>query len=148
MRLFLLFLSSILAFCSFAASTRRHAFHIDMQKAYISGVLITNETEDVINGCMINEFGISAIDFSYSKNKGELKLINVTSFLNKWYIKRVLRNDMGFCIQILFGIPHKKKKCYEVTRSGDEVTILNTKRKMRYSFTPIEEKNCNNDTEE
>lgn len=159
MRTFLLFLlSSVFVVCkAFAASetdpqtnaseTRKMAFRIEMQKGYVSGIMICAETEDNINGSMVNEFGISAIDFTYSKEKKKVKLINVGSFLNKWYIKQVLKNDINFALHILYGMPYKKKHHYEVTHDGENVTIFNTKRKIKYTFSPLQNKS-DYDTEE
>lgn len=159
MRTFLLFLlSSVFVVCNaFAASktdpqtnasaNRKMAFRIEMQKGYVSGIMICAETDDAINGSMVNEFGISAIDFTYSKEKGKVKLINVGSFLNKWYIKQVLKNDINFALHILYGMPYKKKHHYEVTRDGENVTIFNTKRKIKYIFSPLQNKS-DYDTEE
>ena len=159
MRTFLLFLlSSVFVVCSaFAAretdpqtnasANRKMAFRIEMQKGYVSGIMICAETDDAINGSMVNEFGISAIDFTYSKEKKKVKLINVGSFLNKWYIKQVLKNDINFALHILYGIPYKKKHHYEVTRDGENVTIFNTKRKIKYTFSPLQNKS-DYDTEE
>lgn len=162
MRTFLLFLlSSVFTICSaFAApetdpqtnasANRKMAFRIEMQKGYVSGIMICAETEDAINGSMVNEFGISAIDFTYSKEKGKVKLINVGSFLNKWYIKKVLKDDINFALHILYGMPYKKNHHYEVTRDGEMVTIFNTKRKIKYTFSPLVNKadTTDNDTEE
>lgn len=159
MRAFLLFLlSSVLTVCNaFAASeidtqtdaqeTRKMAFRIEMQKGYVSGIMICAETEDAINGSLVNEFGISAIDFSYTKKKEKVKLINVGSFLNKWYIKQVLKNDINFAIHILYDIPFKKGNNYEVSRDGENVTIFNTKRNIKYTFSPLQNKS-DYDTEE
>lgn len=159
MRAFLLFLlSSVLTVCNaFAASetdthtdaseTRKMAFRIEMQKGYVSGIMICAETEDAINGSLVNEFGISAIDFSYTKKKEKVKLINVGSFLNKWYIKQVLKNDINFAIHILYDIPLKKGNNYEVSRDGENVTIFNTKRNIKYTFSPLQNKS-DYDTEE
>ena len=159
MRTFLLFLlSSVFVVCNaFAASetdpqtnasaNRKMAFRIEMQKGYVSGIMICAETDDAINGSMVNEFGISAIDFTYSKEKKKVKLINVGSFLNKWYIKQVLKNDINFALHILYGIPYKKKHHYEVTHDGENVTIFNTKRKIKYIFSPLQNKS-DYDTEE
>lgn len=159
MRAFLLFLlSSVFVICNaFAASetdthtdaseTRKMAFRIEMQKGYVSGIMICAETEDAINGSLVNEFGISAIDFSYTKKKEKVKLINVGSFLNKWYIKQVLKNDINFAIHILYDIPFKKKNIYEVSRNGENVTIFNTKRNIKYTFSPLQNKS-DYDTEE
>lgn len=114
------------------------AFRIEMQKGYVSGIMITGESDEYINGSMVNEFGISAIDFTFSKKKGKVKLINVGSFLNKWYIKQVLKNDINFALHILYGTPYNKKHNYEVTREGPNLIIFNTKRKIKYIFSPLQ----------
>jgi len=120
MKRFLLFLNSLLFVCAIGLCAndidstdvnnqlQRYAFQIETDKAFVSGLLLANESEDVINGSMINEFGVSAIDFTYSKRKQKVKLLNVVSFLNKWYIRMVLKNDLKFCLHILYGTPFNK----------------------------------------
>lgn len=159
MKRFLLFLNSLLlAFTSGIQASdngqidsyhqlQRYSFQIETGKAYVSGILLANEAEESIVGSMINEFGVSAIDFSYSKEKQKVKLLSVVSFLNKWYIKKVLKNDINFCLHILYGIPFKQKHNYEIINHGDTVSIINQKRKIRYSFTPLNTQEAN-DTEE
>ena len=94
MKRFLLFLNSLLFVCAIGLCAndidstdvnnqlQRYTFQIETDKAFVSGLLLANESEDVINGSMINEFGVSAIDFTYSKRKQKVKLLNVVSFLN------------------------------------------------------------------
>lgn len=149
MRAVLLFLSSIIALCAVNVSAmsvdsiaqpsplQKHVFQIETPKGFISGIMLVNENGETINGSMINEFGVSAIDFSYSKKKQKVKLMNVVSFLNKWYIKQVLKNDLKFCLHILYHIPYKKYHKYEVIRSHDTVAIINNKRHLKYSFSPL-----------
>lgn len=149
MKALLLFLSNIIAFIAFNANavslatdsvvsdTQRYAFQIETPKAFLSGILITKVQHDCIIGSLVNEFGVSAIDFSYNKEKDKLKLINVVSFLNKWYIKKVLNSDLKFCIHQIYHIPWKKKHHYIVEMADDTITILNSKRKLKYVFSPL-----------
>lgn len=158
MKRFLLFLNSLLFVCAFGISAndsdsievchqlQRYSFQIEMNKAFISGVLLANEDDGIINGSMINEFGVSAIDFTYSKKKQKVKILNVVSFLNRWFIKMVLKKDLKFCIHILYGTPHTPNNYYEVVSSGDKVSIINHKRSLKYTFTPLITKD-ENDTE-
>lgn len=155
MKRFLLFLNSLIFFCNFGLlandidptehdnQLQRYSFQIETNKAFVSGLLLTNENDEDINGSMINEFGVSAIDFTYSKKKQKIKLLNVVSFLNKWYIKMVLKNDLKFCLHILYGIPFNSKKNYDVVRNGDTVSIINHKRNLKYTFTPLNLKDPN-----
>lgn len=160
MRAFLLFLSSLVALLTFnlranevnsvmhASPLQKHTFQIETSNGFVSGVLLVSENDENINGSMINEFGVSAIDFSYSKKKQKVKLLSVVSFLNKWYIKQVLKNDIKFCIHILYGIPFKKKHNYEVIHRVDSVTIINNNRHLKYTFSPLTIPTNENDSEE
>lgn len=160
MRAFLLFLSSLVALLTFnlranevdsimqSSPLQKHTFQIETSNGFISGILLVNESDEYINGSMINEFGVSAIDFSYSKEKQKVKLLNVISFLNKWYIKQVLKNDIKFCLHVLYNTPFKKKHNYEVTRTIDSVTIINNKRHLKYSFSPLTIPTNEDDSEE
>lgn len=126
---------------------QRYSFQIETNKAFISGLLLANEDDEAINGSMINEFGVSAIDFTFSRKKQKIKLLNVVSFLNKWYIKMVLKNDLKFCLHILYDIPFNSKSKYEVIRMCETVSIINHKRNLKYTFTPLKPTN-ENDIEE
>lgn len=146
---FLLFLSSLLLICASGhcedvaaasgSTADRYAFGMDMGKAAISGIMISRNSGDEITGCIINEFGVSAVDFIYSKKKRKMKLTSVARFLDKWYIKRVLRADLGFCLHVLYDIPYDDMRGYLVDTEGDSVTVIETKRSFRYTFSPLED---------
>ena len=154
MRLIFLFLSSLL-FCPAYCQTDeevlieetqtvesplcKRVVSIDTGKATISGILVTRETEKVIMGSIINEFGISALDFCYDKRKEKMKLTHVVSFLNKWYIKKVRSNDRKFCLHILYGTSYNKKHNYRIEQTVNSTTIYNTKRHITYTFSPLKE---------
>lgn len=118
--------------------TRRYAFEITMEKGHISGIMIAKESDDFIVGTMVNEFGVSALSFVYDKEKNKIKLQDVMSMLNKWYIKRVLKQDLTFCLHILYDTPYRKKHNYIITKTIDKVSITNPKRKLTYSFMPLD----------
>lgn len=158
MKAFLLFLSSILLFFAFdlraeqpdsiaeSNPLQKHTFQIETGNGFISGLLLVAENDESITGSLINEFGVSAIDFVYSRKNNKVRLLNVVSFLNKWYIKRVLRNDLEFCLHVLYDTPYRKKHNYEIARTGDSVTITNYRRHLKYTFSPLT--TTDNDTEE
>lgn len=160
MRLCLVFLSSIFALLlgdiyaqenlltQDSELRERYSFQIETEKASISGIMILHVTDEEIIGSMINEFGVSAIDFIYNRKKDKVKLVNVVCFLNKWYIKLVLKNDIKLCIHVLFDIPYKENKNYLIEASDDTVSIFNKKRKLRYSFSPLTSPELQYDTEE
>lgn len=150
MRLFLLFLSSLLFSLNLVAQDyednlppdtgerSRYTFKIETSKAAVTGIMLLKETSDEIVGSMVNEFGVSAIDFIYDKKKNSLRLLNVISFLNKWYIKKVLKKDLRLSIQLLKELEHKNPKNYQIDLAEDSLSILNVKRKLKYTFNVME----------
>lgn len=104
MRNFLLSVSCLLLVC--LAASAQTAFPqtegervkynavVEMPKGYLSGVCVLLREGNEVRGCFFNEFGISAIDFTYRLDKDKVKLHNVIAMLNKWYVKRVLKKDL------------------------------------------------------
>lgn len=149
MKPFLIFLSSLIAAISFTAKADevgsqenmsqlvRYTFHIEKSNSVVSGILITTENNEEIRGSMINEFGVSALDFIYTKKKEKIKIFNVINFLNKWYIKRVLKNDIKYCLHVLNEVPIKGNSNYEVEKSQEQTSIINKKWHLKYTFTPL-----------
>lgn len=98
----------------------RYEMIIEMPKAYVSGLLIMHKpSEGQVNASIINEFGISLMDFSYDEKKGKVKFHSLTDKLNKWHIRKALGNDL--------------KKVLKAMQGGTN-EYLNTKRKIKYTF--------------
>lgn len=106
-QVFLLIISAVLLFTSAdnviaqtlfpenVGDKARYSALIVTPKAYLSGICILYYAEDeLVNGSLFNEFGISALDFSYNMKKDKVKLHHVLPQMNKWYIRRVLRKDL------------------------------------------------------
>lgn len=146
----LLFLSYLVALICCNAqqpAPTRYGFSMETPNAALSGIAIFVEKGDTIKGSFINEFGISAVDFQYIKAKDKIQLVNVIKFLNKWYIKPTLKNDLKQCLYVLFPELPKKKVTHEIQQSDSIQTILNRKRKITYTFSPIENPVTDNDIE-
>ncbi|MCC8039421.1 MAG: hypothetical protein LIP02_15025 [Bacteroidales bacterium] len=80
----------------------RNQLIIQMPKAQASGILIMAcVSPDTINASVVNEFGISLMDFSYNSRKDKVKLHSVMKALDKWYIRRTLRNDLRQLLNIM-----------------------------------------------
>ena len=146
-RVFLLYLSVLCSIFGCVANepvssedtlqTVRSFFEIEMGKGHISGILITKEYDGRIAGTMINEFGVTALSFVYDRKKDTIRLLDVMSMLNKWYIKRVLKKDLNYCVHVLYDIPYKPSKSHVISKATDKTTVTNTKRKIIYSFVPL-----------
>lgn len=73
----------------------RYAASIEMPKAYLSGICVLLREGDVVRGSLFNEFGVTALDFTYHPENHKVKLHHVISMMDKWYIRRVLRKDLA-----------------------------------------------------
>lgn len=105
----------------------RYAAMIEMPKAYVSGVCVMMNDGGLVKGSLFNEFGLSALDFSYNTETQKIKLYNVMSRLNKWYVKRQLRKDL--------------LRLFQQLREGG-CEYRNERQRITYKFTPL-----NDDTE-
>ena len=95
---------------------------IEMPQGYVSGVCVILREGHILKGSVFNEFGITAIDFTYHLTKGKVKLISVLPMLNKWYIKRTLKGDL--------------KKVMQALECG-ETAYENQRRHIIYQFEPL-----------
>lgn len=117
----------------------RYYMELKRDDSNISGLLILKQEDGKILGSIINEFGVSAIDFSYDINRRKMRLINVIKFLDKWYIKRTLSRDIAFCISELMQLNPNLSNKYIIISNPDSTQIVNRRQNISYSFTPV---NC------
>lgn len=92
--------------------------------AAISGISIFVHEGGEVKGCLFNEFGVTAIEFTYDTTRHKVKLHHVIKMLDKWYIKRVLRKDLRCVIEGL---------------QRGEMSYHNERRHISYEFSPINE---------
>ncbi|MDE6296758.1 MAG: hypothetical protein K2L89_02845 [Muribaculaceae bacterium] len=114
--------------------SRRYGFSLDMSKGYLSGILILREEGEYTIGSIIGETGISAVDFRYDKKRNRLKLLNVVSFLDKWYIRKVISRDLAYSLSMLKDRELIEKKGYEVELNDNSIKVLNKKYNLKYSI--------------
>ena len=115
----------ILSLLSISLSTwgQRFSTFIETPRASISGicVLVTDSSE--VRGSLFNEFGITALDFTFLPSKNKVRLHSVMSALDHWYIRRILRRDLRQIVPSLISTPSQS---------------LNLKiSQISYSFTPL-----------
>ena len=105
-----------------AGTDMQYSAAIETSRAYISGICILQNDSSEVRGSLFNEFGISALDFTCDLASHKVKLHSVAKMLDKWYIRRVLRKDLGqLMARLEQGITE-----YE-----------NTKHHLRYRLTPM-----------
>ena len=105
-------------------SKMKYNASIEMKKGYLSGICMLIRDKDGYKGSIFNEFGISVLDFTYQPVTGKVKLENVIQLLDKWYIKRLLKQDLSQVIKNL----QKGISIYD-----------NKKYKIHYQFTEMRE---------
>ena len=94
----------------------RYSVQIDVKKAYISGICGMLFEDGKLKASVVNEFGLSAMDFEYNPQKDKVKIINVIKKLDHWYIKRVLKRDLRILLHNLEqGIYKHENVKYEIT---------------------------------
>lgn len=94
--------------------------NIEMPKGYVSGQCVMLRNGKQLNGTIINEFGVTVMDFVYDETKDKVKFVSVVDMLDKWYIRRVLRRDLRMVIHGL---------------DREEDTYENKKCKIKYHFS-------------
>lgn len=110
---------------------------ISFRGAGLTGICLLKDNGDKIMGSAINEFGIKGFDFVLDKGKGKVKLKNVIKFLNKWYIKRVLRKDLALLLRENNTPRQLGKRKLNVEKDG--VCLENSKYHIIYKFKPLNE---------
>ncbi|WP_302604349.1 hypothetical protein [uncultured Alistipes sp.] len=96
------------------------------------------KADSVLVGSLLNEFGIRAFDFRYDPVRRRVKLENMTSFIDRWYIRKILRRDLT----ILFsndGSPSPfvvHRRWIEVPEPG-VLVLTNMKYQVRYRFSQL-----------
>jgi len=122
-----------------ADSAMTYEYNLTMQVRghEITGICLMNKSADNnIMGTVINEFGMKAFDFIY--DNGKIQLLNIVAFLDKWYIRKVLKKDLAFILsQIDKGVDFEKKPRKILFKPNGEVEVINSRYKIYYSFTPM-----------
>lgn len=72
----------------------RYDIQIDFKKAYVSGLCTMVGNEGEVKASIVNEFGVSAIDFIYRPARDKVKIVSLFGPLDKWYIRLLLRKNL------------------------------------------------------
>jgi hypothetical protein len=137
-------------------SIKRNDFRITFStpKANITGIYIAKRMNEEWRGSIINEFGLKVLDFVSTPKK--CRLVNVVTFLDKWYIKKEVASDIQFIMEVdnprynigiqtsrywrqdTLVVKYKTEK--ELQRFPDgEIKYINHKRGLTYLFKKIYE---------
>lgn len=118
----------------------KYSVCISFRGTPITGLCIVRGNGDEVLGSVINEFGIKAFDFVFSKDKGKTRLQNVIKMMNKWYVKKVVSADLSTLLRSENS--EKQMKRRTILKDNRQLTLNNNKYNITYKFIPI------NDTEQ
>ena len=102
----------------------KYAAYFEMPKAYVSGICVLLQEDGLIKGSLFNEFGITALDFTYNPQRDKIKLHSVMKMMDKWYIRKVLKKDL--------------RQVMKTLKEG-QTEYTNQRRHIVYRFHGIEE---------
>lgn len=119
-----------------------YALRLTLPKADITGLLIVKQTDEgELRGVMMNEFGVSAFQFSISANRKKVKLANVSALFDKWYIRRIIRNDLKILFQAhQSDIGRMRKRRQVLTPDAQTIVLLNHRAHIKYEINNHETK--------
>ena len=125
---------------SFQGNTLKYNMSIQRKEMNITGICMMRRTGNDIIGSVVNEFGIKAFDFDYNIDKKKVKLNNVVGFINKWYIRKILKGDLKYLFS--YGKNKEKNKNRDVIIGADKsIEMDNNKFHLKYVFTPLNDLN-------
>jgi hypothetical protein len=76
----------------------RFKLTVTTEKANITGIMPVKFMDGVWKGSLINEFGVKVFDFVSTPKK--CRLINVISFIDRWYIRKMIADDLQLLLEI------------------------------------------------
>lgn len=118
-----------------AQELRQYSIRIDRSEGGgMSGICIIRTERGNGSLCVMNEFGIKAFDAVYSSKKNKVKLCHVIAPLNKWYLRKIIAQDM----RLLFNPERLTSKKRTFLRKDDGSMVLDNKRfKITYHLYPL-----------
>ncbi|MBO5593424.1 MAG: hypothetical protein J5931_02335 [Prevotella sp.] len=133
----LLFISLLLFLFQTPCLSKDYQLRMQVRGHDITGICMMDQSaDDGIVGTVVNEFGMKAFDFIYDNKK--VQLLNIVAFLDKWYIRKVLRKDLAFILsQMEQGVDFKKKSRSIQFKPDGEIEAVNSRYKIYYTFTPM-----------
>lgn len=93
----------------------KYATTIELPNGYLSGISVIKRETLCYRGVLFNEFGITALEFTYDSYKKKIRFVQLIAMLNKWYIRRLLKKDLPYVMENLFrGISTYKNEKYHI----------------------------------
>ncbi len=127
--------------CTDSIGRQEYKMNIGVKDADVSGILIMKcDSTGVIKCALMNEFGISALNFCISEDRRKVELVNVISFLDKWYIRKVLKTDLEYLFSATEDNLEKENHDRVIRRADDSVILENKKYSITYTLEQLKGK--------
>lgn len=107
---------------------------ITFKENTLSGFCIIKKENNKYIGTIINEFGIKSFDFKYDLKRKKTKLLNVIDFIDKWYVKRIIKKDLNFLFSNKQANSNKNR---EIIYNESHIILTNKRYNIRYSLKPF-----------
>lgn len=108
---------------------------IEFGKAGISGICIMKTDSTGSKGTVVNEFGIKLMDFTVSSDRSKVELVDVSDFIDKWYIRKVITSDLGILFSSTKDMEGKEQEHRSLSVDTDGTIVLkNTRYNITYNF--------------
>lgn len=121
-------------FCFDDTGKIEYAFFLQFKENSFTGICIIKKDDDKLVGSIVNEFGIKVFDFIYWVSSDKISLLNVISFMDKWYIRKVIKADWKNLLAYPEVKKRSKKRNITITEDGS-VVLENLKYQIRYTLT-------------
>jgi hypothetical protein len=117
----------------------KNTYHVTLQagKNQFTGICLLKKNGDRWNGALINEFGIKAFDFTSDGKTTHLQ--HTITFLDKWYIRKTIEQDLHYLFNIDTSGAGNEKKHYIRRKSPTSFTLINRAHHIQYTFDKISE---------
>lgn len=121
----------------------QYSVAIAARGAEITGVCVVKTDAQGSRGAIVNEFGFHALDFTLSPDRRKVRLLNVMPALDRWYIKKVVRKDLGILFSARHAGAQRARRVIAIEPDGG-VTLHNERFNLKYHLKKID----NNETAE
>ena len=121
--------------------TAQYRVQLQFRDATLDGICVIKVVENEIRGVIVNDFGVRAFGFSVSLNRKKIKLHDVMPMLDRWFIKRVIKQDLKVLFTATSCDQSKEKKdngTHVTTDDNGQIKMINTKRNIQYIFVKDE----------
>lgn len=117
---------------------REYAVTMNFGQAHLTGVCVMKYLHGELIGTLMNEFGVRACDIRYDPDRRRVELTNLLILLDRWYIRKTLRQDLLLLFQNQAPEAPLNIRGRRIERLDDGTLLLDHMcRELHMEFTPL-----------